>query len=94
MGSKTVLFLGDASPNEFKNRDDLPQIDLVIAPFAYALTDAAVSITNSLGAKNVVITHLPEQNLDEFEIRKTVAKAVAQNSNWTTCEIGQSVTIP
>lgn len=94
MGSKTVLFLGDASPNEFKNREDLPQIDLVIAPFAYALTDVAISITNSLGAKKVVITHLPEPSLDEFKIRETVAKAVAQNDNWNTSEIGQSITIP
>ena len=92
-GSKTVLFLGDASPNEFKNREDLPKIDLVIAPFAYALTSAAISITNSLGAKKVLITHLPEQSLDEFGIREAVAKAVAQNSNWSTSEIGQSITI-
>lgn len=92
-GSKTILFLGDASPNEFKNREDLPKIDLAIAPFAYALTDAAISITNSLGAKNVIITHLPEQSLDEFRIRETVAKAVEQNSNWQTSEIGQSITI-
>lgn len=92
-GSKTVLFLGDASPNEFKNREDLPKIDLAIAPFAYALTDAAISITNSLGAKNVIITHLPEQSLDEFEIRETVTKAVEQNSNWQTSEIGKSITI-
>lgn len=92
-GSKTVLFLGDASPNEFKNREDLPKIDLAIAPFAYALTDAAISITNSLGAKNVIITHLPEQSLDEFRIRETVTKAVEQNSNWQTSEIGQSITI-
>ena len=91
--SKTVLFLGDASPNEFKNRENLPKIDLVIAPFAYALTDAAISITNSLGAKNVIIAHLPEQSLDEFKIRETVAKAVEQNGNWQTSEIGQSITI-
>lgn len=92
-GSKTILFLGDASPNEFKNREDLPEIDLVIAPFAYAITNAAISITNSLGAKNVIITHLPEQSLDEFEIRETVTKAVEQNNNWQTSEIGQSITI-
>ncbi len=92
-GSKTILFLGDASPNEFKNRKDLPKIDLVIAPFAFALTTSAISITNSLGAKNVVITHLPEQTLDEFNIRESVAKAVEQNGNWTSSEIGQSITI-
>ena len=92
-GSKTVLFLGDASPNEFKNRRDLPEIDLIIAPFAYALTDAAISITNSLDAKKIIITHLPEQTLDEFGIREAVAKAVAQNNNWLTSEIGQSFVI-
>ncbi len=91
-GSKTVLFIGDASPNEFKNREDLPKLDLVIAPFAYALTDSAISITRSLDAKNIIITHLPEKNLDEFKIRESVETAVKQNSNWQTSELGQSIT--
>lgn len=91
-GSKTVLFLGDASPNEFKNRTDLPKIDLVIAPFAYAITDSAINITRALGAQYVVITHLPEKELDEFKIRESVEIAVKQNSNWQTSELGQSIT--
>lgn len=91
-GSKSVLFLGDASPNEFKNRTDLPKIDLVIAPFAYAITDSAINITRSLGAQYVVITHLPEKELDEFKIRESVEIAVKQNSNWQTSELGQSIT--
>lgn len=90
-GSKTILFLGDASPNEFKNREDLPKLDLIIAPFAYALTSSAINITNSLNAKNVVITHLPQKELDKFGIREAVAKAVAQNDNWQTSELGQCI---
>ena len=90
-GSKTILFLGDASPNEFKNREDLPKLDLIIAPFAYALTSSAINITNSLNAKNVIITHLPQKELDEFGIREAVAKALTQNDNWQTSELGQCI---
>ena len=82
-GSHCVWFMGDASPNQWKNRTDLPKPDVIIAPFAYAATDAAWKITCSFKPKAIVLVHLPEREKDTFGL-------------WTAVEktIGESVFIP
>ena len=82
-GSHCVWFMGDASPNQWKNRTDLPKPDVIIAPFAYAATDAAWKITCSFKPKAIVLVHLPEREKDIYGL-------------WTAVEktIGESVFIP
>lgn len=82
-GSHCVWFMGDASPSQWKNRVDLPRPDVIIAPFAYAATDAAWKATCALGAKVVVLVHMPDREKDTAGL-------------WTAVEqtVGESVFIP
>lgn len=75
-GSCCVWFMGDASPSQWKNRQDLPGPDVIIAPFAYANTNAAWKTTCALGAKKVVLVHLPERNQDAAGLWTAVEQTV------------------
>ena len=76
MGTKTVLFTGDATPLGWKNREDLPQIDVVAAPYAYAATPSALEIVKSLGAGELVILHLPDRGRDPYDLWPPVEATV------------------
>ncbi len=74
-GSKTVWFMGDAAPSQWKNREE--KADLLIAPFAYATTEAAWKITREI-APNVVIVHLPERDMDALGLRHAVLQTAGE----------------
>lgn len=76
-GSDCVWFMGDASPNQWKNCDHLPAPDVVIAPYAYATTDASWRMTKKLGAAAVVLVHLPKREKDDLGLWAAVDKTVA-----------------
>jgi len=78
VGSQCVWFLGDAAPSEFKGREDLPKPDVVIAPYAYATTPAAWKITTALGAKAVVLVHLPRREEDPYGLWKAVQETAGK----------------
>lgn len=80
-GSRCVWFMGDASPSQWKNRTDLPKPDVIIAPFAYATTDAAWKITCSFNPKAIVLVHLPEREKDTFGLRTAVEQTAGECSN-------------
>lgn len=75
-GSYCVWFMGDASPSQWKNRQDLPKPDVIIAPFAYATTDAAWKATCGLSAKKVVLVHLPDWEKDVAGLRSAIGQTV------------------
>lgn len=75
-GSRCVWFMGDASPNQWKNRTDLPKPDLLIAPFAYASTPSGWKITQSLGAKAVLLVHMPDRAQDPVGLWPMVEQTV------------------
>ena len=60
-GSKTVWFFGDAVPSQWHGVKE--SADVIIAPFAYALSDSAWQMTCSL-AKEVVLVHMPLREND------------------------------
>ena len=57
-GSKTVFFAGDAAPLQWRQMT-LPEIDVAIVPYAYALTPAAWQATKELGASQIILVHMP-----------------------------------
>lgn len=73
-GSACVWFLGDASPMQWKKKVTLPAPDVLIVPYAYATTASGWEITKSLGAKTVVLLHLPEKHQDPYDLWNAVAK--------------------
>jgi len=60
-GSKTVWFLGDAVPSQWHGIDR--KANVIIVPFAYALTDSAWHMTCQL-ADHVVLVHMPLREND------------------------------
>ena len=63
-GSSCVWFLGDASPSQWKSRQDLPKPDVLLVPYAYATTEAAWKATKALSAEKVILLHLPQREND------------------------------
>ena len=60
-GSRTVWFLGDAVPSQWHGIDR--KCHVLIAPFAYALTESAWRMTCAL-ADHVVLVHMPLRDND------------------------------
>ena len=60
-GSKSVWFLGDAVPSQWRGVNR--KCDVLIAPFAYALSDSAWRMTCEL-ARCVVLVHMPLRDND------------------------------
>ena len=85
-GSHCVWFLGDASPLQWKGRQDLPKPDVLIAPFAYA-TCGGWDITCRLDPRAFVLVHLPRQEEDPHGLWQQVKRAVRRQN-------GPSVYIP
>ncbi|MBE6982938.1 MAG: MBL fold metallo-hydrolase [Ruminococcaceae bacterium] len=71
-GSKTVWFMGDASPMQLKKLEKFPRPDVLIAPYAYANTVLSWAQVMALSPKTVVIVHLPEKEQDFFDLRHQV----------------------
>ena len=85
-GSRRVLFAGDAAPGQLWSREDLGNIDVLIAPYAYANTDASWKHSCQF-AKVTVLLHLPEREKDTFGLWRQVETVAAG-------EIGKRLLIP
>lgn len=90
-GSKTVWFMGDASPLEWKNAENLPAPDVIIAPFAYANTSSAWKMTKAFNAKHIVILHLPERENDVYGLWDAVEKTVKGDTKVHIPKMGESI---
>ncbi len=75
-GSRCVWFAGDASPLVWRDAVDLPTPDVLVVPYAYAITDAAWKTTLALGAKDVVLVHLPLRDNDPYGLWSAVESTV------------------
>lgn len=92
-GSKTILFTGDASPLVWKNIELINSPDVLIVPYAYALSDAAFRITKSFEAKKIIVVHMPDKNDDPQKLWSTVNEIVGNDSSFVFLEIGESIDI-
>ena len=92
-GSCCVWFMGDASPNQWRNRTDLPKPDVIIAPFAYATTASAWKTTEALGAKAVVLVHLPKRENDVAGLYDAIAQTIGERDNVFIPEMEEFIKI-
>jgi len=92
-GSKTIWFMGDSSPLEWKDREDLPIADVVIVPFAFANTQSAWKITKSFGAETIVIVHMPIKEEDTYGIWEAVENTVKNEENVFIPKMGEVIEI-
>lgn len=77
-GSRTVLFMGDASPLQWKAKGDLTKPDVLIAPYAYANSLSGWSVTKFLAPGAVVLLHMPARELDEAGLWPAVETVIRQ----------------
>ena len=93
-GSKCVWFLGDASPLQWQGREDLPRPDVLIAPYAYGLSESAWRFTCGL-TKELVMLHLPKRENDPYGLWPMVDTVTGKSCpiGLHIPELGESVSI-
>lgn len=90
-GSRCLWFLGDASPLQWKGRRELPRPEVLICPYAYATTPAAWEITCSLGAKEILVLHLPDRGTDPYGLWEQLEATAGQGVR--TLRMGETVVL-
>lgn len=78
-GSQRILYTGDASPLIWKNIEGIPQIDVLIVPFAYCNTVTSWESTLSFKAKKILLVHMPDRENDPYMIWNSVEKTTNNN---------------
>ena len=81
-GSSLVWFMGDASPLQWKGQDHFPHPDVLIAPYAYASTEAAWEITEQITQGKILLTHLPDKERDSAQLWPAVEKVLEQHGRF------------
>ena len=74
-GSQCLWFTGDSTPTAWRGKD-LPQPDVLVVPYAYVNTPASWALTQSFGAKNIVLLHMPPRQADETGLWQAVETTV------------------
>lgn len=90
-GSKCVWFMGDASPLVVKKFENIPSPDILIVPYAYVNTKTAWELTKSLGAKDIVVLHLPSRNDDSERLWEAVETIVGNEENIHIPDVGDVI---
>lgn len=87
-GSKRILFLGDASPLQWKDAT-LPRLDVVCIPYAYAITPSAWQITKNFEAGKIILLHMPDRMNDPDGLWNAVSDVV--DSRILIPELGENL---
>ncbi len=85
-GSRCVWFTGDATPTQWQ-RMHLPKPDVMIVPYAYCNTPSAWSATRKLGARHVILVHMPLPQDDDIGLWDAVNGTVETKCAANGCEI-------
>ncbi len=81
-GTKCVWFLGDASPLQWRGREEFPKPDVLIVPYAYATTDTSWQITKALGAGTVILLHMPPEENDPVGLWQAMRNTVGECDDY------------
>lgn len=89
-GSATVWFVGDASPLSLKSMVGASKPDLLIVPFAYLITPSAWRMTKEIGAKKILLLHMPPRDNDVERLWDMVEASVERDILYHI-DIGESI---
>ncbi len=94
-GSKTVWFMGDASPMQFRQTGLVPAPDVLIVPYAYCLTREAWDLTRKWNPGCVVLLHMPAREDDPIGLWQEVNRVLGNDFGALLCsmEMGQTISI-
>ena len=90
-GSCCVWFTGDASPIRWPS-SSLPKPDVLIVPYAYCNTPAAWKATQALGAKAVILVHMPVPEDDILGLWQLVKDTVGEEASLYIPCMNETVT--
>lgn len=90
-GSRTVWFMGDASPLSLKKMTDFKTPDLLIIPFTYAITPFAWRMTKETGAGKILLLHMPREEDDREGLWDAVRSTVGEDGSLFTLDIGEKI---
>ena len=90
-GSATVWFMGDASPLSLKKMIEYPKPDLLIIPFAYVITPSAWRMTKEMGAKRILLLHMPRKEDDTEGLWDMVKNTVCNDPSIFTMNVGEKL---
>ncbi|MBR3933701.1 MAG: MBL fold metallo-hydrolase [Clostridia bacterium] len=76
-GEKCLWFMGDASPLDAKSITE-PKPDILIVPYAYVTTKSSWEITKSLGAKHIILLHMPPKDKDEYMLWQAMEETIGK----------------
>lgn len=89
-GSKVIWFTGDSSPLQWKNREDLPEPDYMIVPYAFVNSSSSWTFTKSKEA-TVVLLHMPPKDSDSSGLWDAVERTVGDLSEICIPEMSENV---
>lgn len=93
-GSKTLWFLGDASPMELKRLADFPKPDVLVIPYPYISTPPALKSLESLLPCKIVLLHLPLKTNDPDGIWQSISPALKQLEQYLYLpELGETLNL-
>ena len=92
-GSKSVWFMGDAVPSQWRQVRE--QADVIIAPFAYAASDAAWQTTCALAKEAVVLVHMPLRENDPAGLWPQVEAVTGKSCPVRLCipHVGETIVL-
>lgn len=92
-GSRRLLFAGDGAPTQWEGSPIRP--DVLLAPFAYAATEAAWRVVEGLAPERVVLLHLPARDNDPEGLWGAVERTLSRHRDIpvTIPEMGERVEI-
>lgn len=90
-GSRRILFAGDASPVQWRTDPRAHRADALLVPYAYATTPAAWQLTKDLGAKQVILLHMPNREEDTIGLWQAVEETAGEDPLLQIPEMGQTI---
>ncbi len=86
-----VWFMGDTSALVLKELENFKTPDVLIVPYAYVNTLSSVKTTKMVGAKKIIVLHLPEKENDEYKLWDAVEKCTENEENIFFPAIGETI---
>ncbi len=90
-GEKRIFILGDAAPLQWRDKGNLPRPQVLVVPFAYAITPAAWQLTKAFGAEKIILVHMPAEDNDPHGLWRQVRVTVGEDTALVIPQIGQWV---
>ena len=75
-GTQQIWFMGDASPSQMKQFSAFPKPDVLIVPYPYVSTSAALKMVEAYLPCKIILLHMPEPTNDPEHIWQSAAEGM------------------